>query len=46
MIRELDHHKNSVSEAGETTTNDVASNEEHDYAELFEAMITVPPDFS
>ncbi len=44
MIRELDHHEDGVSEAGETTSNDVASNEEHDYAEIFQAMIAIPPD--
>ncbi len=43
MIREMGHHEDSVSKAGETTRNDTASKEEHDYAEVFQNMIAIPP---
>ena len=46
MIRELDHRKDGVPETGETTINDAASKADHDYAEVFQTMIAIPPDYS
>ena len=42
----LDHHEDGISEAGESASHEAASNEEHGYVELFEAMIAIPADCS
>ena len=46
VTRKLDHHEDGISEAGESTSHEAASNEEHEYAKVFEAMITIPTDRS
>ena len=46
MIGELDHRKDGVPETDETTRNEAASKEDHDYAEVFQTMIALPPDCS
>ncbi|KAK0510396.1 hypothetical protein JMJ35_006828 [Cladonia borealis] len=46
VIRELDYHADSASETDGTTRNDAASNEEHEYAKLSQAMVKIPPDCS
>ena len=45
-IGELDHRKDGVPETGETTRNKAASKEDHDYAEVFQTRIAIPPDYS
>lgn len=42
----FDHHKDGISEAGDSASHETASNEEHDYDELFEDMIAIPTDCS
>ena len=46
VTRKLDHHEDGITEAGESASHEAASNEEHEYDELFEAMITMPADCS
>ena len=46
VIRKSDHYEDCISEAGESASHEAASNEEHEYNELFEAMITMPADCS
>ena len=42
VTRKLDHNEDGISEAGESASYEAASNEEHEYDELFEAMIAIP----
>lgn len=39
VTRDLKHHEDGISEEGEIISHVAASNEEHDYAEVFQAMI-------
>ena len=44
--RNFDHHEDGITEAGESAGHEAASNEEDNYANVFEDMIAMPTDCS